>query len=139
LIIDSHIYIIVSPFNSLLHKTKKTVDRYLPLMAACLQAGEEQSDMVNNASIRRLSLSFNRNLNGYSLVKKNAILLLSSLLLQDYIKWRGLFVHRFLAVVADKDNEVSMLAQAALCGPLLEKQPTLLCNHFVGAIFVFNF
>jgi hypothetical protein len=31
-----------------------------------------------------------------------------------------------------------MLAQAALCGPLLKKQPTLLCNHFVGAVFVFN-
>lgn len=57
---------------------------------------------------------------------------------QDYIKWRGLFVHRFLAVTADEDDEVSMLAQAALCGPLLEKQPLLLRNHFVGAVFVFN-
>jgi len=57
---------------------------------------------------------------------------------QDYIKWRGLFVHRFLAAAADKDDEVSMLAQAALCGPLLEKQPALFCNHFVGAVFVLN-
>ena len=35
---------------------------------------------------------------------------MSSLLLQDYIKWRGLFIHRFLAAVADEDDEVSCLA-----------------------------
>jgi len=116
------------------------VDKYLPFMAACLQAGEGRSSAVVDNSGSRLSLSFqNRKIyNGYSLVKKNAILLLSSLLLQDYIKWRGLFIHRFLASVADEDDEVSCLASAALRGPLLEKQPNLLCNHLVGAVFVFN-
>lgn len=112
------------------------VDKYLPFMAACLQAGEKKSVKVNSSS--RLSLTFNSNTDRYSLVKKNAILLLSSLLLQDYVKWRGLFIHRFLAAVADEDDEVSMLAQAALRGPLLDKQPNLIANHFVGAVFVFN-
>jgi len=116
------------------------VDKYLPFMAACLQAGEGKSSATINNSGSRLSLSFHKRKpdNGCSLVKKNAILLLSSLLLQDYVKWRGLFIHRFLAAVADEDGEVSCLAQAALRGPLLEKQPNLLCNHFVGAVFVFN-
>ena len=112
------------------------VDKYLPFMAASLQAGEGKPTQVNSSS--RLSLSFSRKTNGYSLVKKNAIMLLSSLLLQDYIKWRGLFIHRFLAAVADEDDEVSCLAQTALRGPLLSKQPNLLSNHFVGAVFVFN-
>ncbi|KAL7552927.1 hypothetical protein ACHAWF_016177, partial [Thalassiosira exigua] len=111
-------------------------DRYLPFMAACLQAGEGGPAQVNESS--RLSASFERRTNRHSLVKKNAILLLSSLLLQDYIKWRGLLVHRFLAAVADEDDEVSCLAQAALRGPLLDKRPDLLCNHFVGSVFVFN-
>eukprot|EP00578_Thalassiosira_sp_NH16_P031145 CAMPEP_0181081036 /NCGR_PEP_ID=MMETSP1071-20121207/2891_1 /TAXON_ID=35127 /ORGANISM="Thalassiosira sp., Strain NH16" /LENGTH=1196 /DNA_ID=CAMNT_0023162563 /DNA_START=1 /DNA_END=3591 /DNA_ORIENTATION=+ len=111
-------------------------DKYLPYMAACLQAGEGKPTEVNRSS--RLTLSFSRKTNGYSLIKKNAILLLSSLLLQDYVKWRGLFIHRFLAAVADEDDEVACLAQTALSGPLLEKQPNLLCNHFVGAVFVFN-
>mmetsp|Transcript_1016 Transcript_1016/g.1742 ORF Transcript_1016/g.1742 Transcript_1016/m.1742 type:complete len:825 (-) Transcript_1016:481-2955(-) len=116
------------------------VDKYLPFMAACLQAGEGGSSAMVDNSGSCLSLSFQnrKTCNGYSLVKKNAILLLSSLLLQDYIKWRGLFIHRFLAAVADEDDEVSCLAQAALRGPLLEKQPNLLCNHLVGAVFVFN-
>jgi len=112
------------------------VDKYLPFMAASLQAGEGKPVEINQSS--RLSVSFSRRTNGYSLVKKNAIMLLSSLLLQDYIKWRGLFIHRFLAAVADEDDEVSCLAQTALRGPLLSKQPNLLCNHFVGALFVFN-
>ncbi|KAL9190912.1 hypothetical protein ACHAXT_000618 [Thalassiosira profunda] len=113
------------------------VDRYLPFMAGCLQAGEGRPVEVNSSD-RLSSSTFGGRTNRHSLVKKNAIMLLSSLLLQDYIKWRGLFVHRFLAAVADEDDEVSCLAQTAIRGPLLEKQPNLLCNHFVGAVFVFN-
>jgi condensin-2 complex subunit D3 len=112
------------------------VDKYLVFMAGCLQAGEKKLIDVNSRS--HLSITFGMTMGEYSIVKKNAILLLSSLLLQDYIKWRGLFVHRFLAAVADEDDEVSCLAQTALRGPLLEKQPNLLSNSFVGAVFVFN-
>ena len=111
------------------------VDKYLVFMAGCLQAGEKKLVDVNSKS--HLSITFDGTI-PYSMVKKNAILLLSSLLLQDYVKWRGLFVHRFLAAVADEDDEVSCLAQTALRGPLLEKQPNLLSNSFVGAVFVFN-
>ena len=115
------------------------VDKYLPYLAGCLQAGDGKPAQVSGASVSRLSLTFCRQTaNPYSIVKKNAVLLLASLLLQDYIKWRGLFIHRFLAAVADPDDEVSCLASTALRGPLLDKQPTLFSNHFVGAVFVFN-
>jgi condensin-2 complex subunit D3 len=112
------------------------VDKYLPFMAATLQAGDGKSVEVNTNCSH--SLSHSRKCNSYSMVKKNAIMLLSSLLLQDYIKWRGLLIHRFLAAVADEDDEVSQLAQTALRGPLLQKQPNLFANHFVGAVFVLN-
>ncbi|KAL3805311.1 hypothetical protein HJC23_009018 [Cyclotella cryptica] len=112
------------------------VDKYLPFMAACLQAGEVKYPEVGSES--RLSITFNDKTGGYSLVKKNAILLLSSLVLQDYIKWRGLFVFRFLAAVADEDDEVSCLARTAIRGPLLEKQRNLLSSSFVESVFVFN-
>ncbi|KAL7464620.1 hypothetical protein ACHAXS_004956 [Conticribra weissflogii] len=113
------------------------VDKYLPFMAACLQAGNKTFHNVAtnvNLSVNPSAL----HARNYSIVKKNAILLLSSLVLQDYIKWRGLFIHRFLAAVADEDDEVSCLARTALRGPLLEKQPNLLSNSFVEAVFVFN-
>ena len=56
------------------------VDRQLPAMAACLQDGQS------------------------GLVKRHAILLLSSLLLQDYVKWRGLLLMRYMAAVMDTDE-----------------------------------
>jgi condensin-2 complex subunit D3 len=72
------------------------VDRFLPVMAACLQAG------VTDIRVDALSSFCN---DGSALVRKHAVLLLSNLLLQDYIKWRGLLFHRFLvATVSSKDN-----------------------------------
>ena len=112
------------------------VDKYLPFMAACLQAGEAKIPEVGSDS--RLSITFSEKSEAFALVKKNAILLLSSLVLQDYIKWRGLLVFRFLAAVADKDDEVSCLARTAIRGPLIEKQPNLLASSFVESVFVFN-
>ncbi|KAL3924520.1 MAG: hypothetical protein SGILL_000999 [Bacillariaceae sp.] len=99
-------------------------DRYLPVMASCLQNGAEETD------ISLLSRS--------SVVRKHAVLLLSSLLLQDYIKWRGLLFHRFLVACCDDDDEVSTLAETVLTGPLWVRNPKLFFNHFVEALFVFN-
>ena len=90
------------------------VDRQLPAMAACLQDA------------------------GGALVRRHAILLLSSLLLQDYVKWRGLLIMRFLAATVDKDDAVSQMAEMTLCGPLLSKSPLLFSNSFVESLFVFN-
>lgn len=96
------------------------VDRQLPAMAECLQDGIEFGD-ANCAMVRR-----------------HAVLLLSSLLLQDYVKWRGLLVHRYLAATCDKDVSVAQMAEMTLCGPLLRKNPLLFSNNFVESIFVFN-
>lgn len=98
-------------------------DRYLPVMASCLQNGTAE-----NISILERS----------TVVRKHAILLLSSLLLQDYIKWRGLLFHRFLVACSDEDEEVAMLAESVLSGPLLVRNPKIFFNHFVESIFVLN-
>jgi condensin-2 complex subunit D3 len=98
-------------------------DRYLPVMASCLQNGTTE-----NISILERS----------SVVRKHAVLLLSSLLLQDYIKWRGLLFHRFLVACSDDDEEVAMLAESVLSGPLMVRNPKIFFNHFVEAIFVLN-
>jgi condensin-2 complex subunit D3 len=64
--------------------------------------------------------------------------MLSSLLLQDYIKWRGLLFHRFLVATSDSDESVAQLAEITLCGPLLTKHPKLFFNNFVESLFVLN-
>ena len=98
-------------------------DRYLPVMAACLQNGTTE-----NTSILERS----------NVVRKHAVLLLSSLLLEDYIKWRGLLFHRFLVACSDEDHEVAMLAESVLSGPLMLRNPKIFFNHFVETIFVLN-
>jgi len=98
-------------------------DRYLPTMASCLQNG-----CSTNLSILERS----------SVVRKHAVLLLSSLLLQDYIKWRGLLFHRFLVACSDDDEEVALLAESVLSGPLMARNPKIFFNHFVESMFVLN-
>ena len=37
------------------------------------------------------------------LIRRHALALISQLLLQDYLKWRGLLLHRYLAMLVDRD------------------------------------
>mmetsp|Transcript_3560 Transcript_3560/g.9832 ORF Transcript_3560/g.9832 Transcript_3560/m.9832 type:complete len:1551 (-) Transcript_3560:86-4738(-) len=110
-------------------KYTNLVDRYLPVMAACLQSG------ATDLSFNILSSPAS---NGFAPVRKSAVILLSGLIMQDYIKWRGLLFHRFLVATSDDDDEVSEIAAAVLVGPLALKQPKLFFNHFVESFFVLN-
>ena len=103
-------------------------DRYLPVMASCLQSGSSDPEMNLLGPTDRSS----------AITRKHAVLLLSSLLLQDYIKWRGLLFHRFLVACSDEDEQVAALAESVLSGPLCTRQPKLFFNHFVEALFVLN-
>jgi len=100
------------------------VDCHLPAMASCLQA-RARSDSDDQED-------------EFEIVRMHAVLTLSTLLLQDFIKWRGLLFHRFLAATTDASSKVAQIAKAVLCGPLLNKQPNLFHNNFVEAIFVLN-
>ena len=101
-------------------------DRYLPVMASCLQLGVSDSDALPLFS------------GPSAIVRKHAVLLLSSLLLKDYIKFRGLLFHRLLCATSDEDVEVASLAEAVLSGPLFVRYPKLFFNNFVESIFVLN-
>lgn len=103
-------------------------DRYLPVLAACLQAGTEDPEVTMISTTSSES----------AVVRKHAVLLLSSLLLQDYIKWRGLLFHRFLVTCSDDDEGVAHLAENVLSGPLWVRNPKLFYNHFVESLFVLN-
>jgi len=106
------------------------VDRFLPVMAACMQSG-----VTDMTTVQVLESSSNKS---YAVVRSHAIHILSSLLIQDYIKWRGLLFYRFLAAVSDDDDYVANTAETILCGPLLTKEPKLFYTHFVESLFVLN-
>jgi condensin-2 complex subunit D3 len=64
--------------GDLCFKYTNLVDRHLPVMAACLQAGATAQSDTN--------LVVGSKSNGTAPVRKHAVLMLSGLLLQDYIK-----------------------------------------------------
>ena len=99
------------------------VEKFIPLMASCLQPANNfvEKDDSNE-----------------SIVRHHALLILSNLILQDYIKWKGVLFYRFLAAAVDPDPNVANLAKLLLCGPLLTKQPSLFFNNFVDALFILN-
>lgn len=89
------------------------VDNHVPVMATCLQ-------------------------DPHPLVRRHALLLISQLLVQDYVKWRGLLLHRFLSTLVDPNDDIAQLAEYTLCMVLLRKQPGLFVSNFVDALFVLN-
>ncbi len=105
------------------------VDKFLPLMASCLQLSDSDTTLPSLFSCNNTS---------ESIVRHHAILILSNLILKDYIKWRGLLFYRFLATTVDEDPSVARLAKLFLCGPLLSKQSTLFFNNFVDSLFILN-
>jgi non-SMC mitotic condensation complex subunit 1 len=50
----------------------------------------------------------------HPMVRRHALLLLSRLLLQDFLKWRGLLLFRFLACLADSDPQVAQVRDTCI-------------------------
>ena len=72
------------------------------------------------------------------LVRRQAMLLLASLLQRDYLKWRGAVFHRFCLALVDESPAIRDLATHLLGSTLAAKVPMLAHNHFVEAFFVLN-
>jgi hypothetical protein len=89
------------------------VDRHVDTMAQCLQDSD-------------------------SLVRKNALILLTQLLLQDFLKWKGFLLYRFLALTVDSDQEIAEFSRNILQKTLSLKYPQLLTNHFTEALVILN-
>lgn len=89
------------------------VDRHVGSMAACLQDPDV-------------------------LVRRHSFILLTQLLLQEYLKWRGMLLFRFLATILDKDEEMAELAKYVLKNTLQTKYSGFIVQNFTEAIIVFN-
>jgi len=67
------------------------VDRYVPLLAGCVSDENE-------------------------VVRKHALTLLTKLLSEDYIKWKGLLLFRFLAALVDSSSSVQAFGMQQFVG-----------------------
>lgn len=72
------------------------------------------------------------------MIRKNALILISQLLMQDYVKMKGLLLYRFLMMTVDEDYETAMFAKEVIERSLCLKHPGLLVNHFSETFIVLN-
>jgi len=72
------------------------------------------------------------------LVRRHALVLLTGLLQEDYIKWKGTLFVRFLACIVDPNSEIASLSRYALTEIFPQKCPGLLHGQFVETLFALN-
>ena len=73
------------------------------------------------------------------LVRQHALTLITNLLSQDYVKWRGTLFFRYLVALVDDTPSLREQARQALFRVLLPKSNFQVCyTHFVEAVFVLN-
>ena len=72
-------------------------------------------------------------------VRQHALTLITNLLSQDYVKWRGTLFFRYLVALVDDTPSLREQARQALFRVLLPKSNFQVCyTHFVEAVFVLN-
>ncbi|XP_078451127.1 condensin-2 complex subunit D3 isoform X3 [Lampetra planeri] len=71
-------------------------------------------------------------------IRRQTLILLTNLLQEDYVKWRGFLFHRFASVLVDSDPGIQSFAEFCLIHLLLKKHPGIIFQHFIECIFHFN-
>lgn len=73
-----------------------------------------------------------------TIVRRQALLIMTRLIAEDYVKMRSLLLFRFIYSIVDPNKEVSDFAQSCLFDTLNNKDPKLLSQHFIDALLYFN-
>ncbi|XP_048369194.1 condensin-2 complex subunit D3 [Sphaerodactylus townsendi] len=89
------------------------VDKYVPNVSTCLKDPEP-------------------------FIRKQTLILLTNLLQEEFVKWKGSLFFRFVSVLVDSNPDIASLAEFCLVHLLLKRNPTMFSQHFVECIFHFN-
>ncbi|XP_073698531.1 condensin-2 complex subunit D3 [Garra rufa] len=90
-----------------------TVTRYIPNISACLRDKEP-------------------------IVREQTLIMLTNLLQEEYVKWKGALFFRFAVALVDPDPSIADLCEYCLVDLLLKKSPLMFSQHFIECIFHFN-
>ncbi|XP_030077819.1 condensin-2 complex subunit D3 isoform X2 [Microcaecilia unicolor] len=89
------------------------VDRYIPNISVCLRDKDP-------------------------FIRKQTLIMLTNLLQEDFVKWKGSLFFRFISVVVDPDSDISRFGEFCLVHLLLKRNPVMFSQHFIECIFHFN-
>ncbi|XP_063077652.1 condensin-2 complex subunit D3 [Engraulis encrasicolus] len=71
-------------------------------------------------------------------VRKTALVMLTNLLQEEYLKWKDSLFFRYAAAMADSVPEIAKLCEYCLVDRLLKKNPNMFYQHFIECIVHFN-
>ncbi|KAM5131954.1 condensin-2 complex subunit D3 [Mantella aurantiaca] len=89
------------------------VDRYIPNVSMCLKDREP-------------------------FVRRQTLIMLTNLLQEDFIKWKGSLFFHFISVLVDPDQDIAKFGEFCLVHLLLKRNPVMFSQHFIECIFYFN-
>ncbi|XP_033751450.1 LOW QUALITY PROTEIN: condensin-2 complex subunit D3-like [Pecten maximus] len=90
-----------------------TADRYISNIASCLKDNSP-------------------------LVRKQTLTILTRLLQEDFIKWKGILFFRFITTLLDECDKIADFAEFCLIHMLFQRHPSMFFHHFMECIFHFN-
>ncbi|KAL2078279.1 hypothetical protein ACEWY4_025964 [Coilia grayii] len=71
-------------------------------------------------------------------VRNTALVMLTNLLQEEYLKWKDSLFFRYAAAMADSVGEIAKLCEYCLVDRLLKKNPQMFYQHFIECIVHFN-
>ncbi|XP_062864703.1 condensin-2 complex subunit D3 [Trichomycterus rosablanca] len=74
----------------------------------------------------------------YPIIRKQSLIMLTNLLREEFIKWKGSLFFRFAAVLVDPDPAIADLCEYCLVDLLQKRNPLMFFQHFIECIFHFN-
>ncbi|XP_043850916.1 condensin-2 complex subunit D3 isoform X2 [Dromiciops gliroides] len=89
------------------------VDRYIPNISVCLKDSDP-------------------------FIRKQTLILLTNLLQEEFVKWKGSLFFRFVSSLVDENSEISSFGEFCLVHLLLKRNPVMFFQHFIECIFHFN-
>lgn len=89
------------------------VDKYIPNISMCLKDSDP-------------------------FIRKQTLILLTNLLQEEFVKWRGSLFFQFVSTLIDSHPDVASFGEFCLAHLLLKRNPAMFFQHFVECVFHFN-
>ncbi|CAL8334207.1 unnamed protein product [Lota lota] len=89
------------------------VDCYVPNISSCLRDDQQ-------------------------VIREQTLIMLTNLLQEEYVKWKGSLFFRFVTVLVDPVPAIASLCEYCLVHLLLKKNTAMFSQHFIECIFHFN-
>uniref|UniRef100_A0A672MDN0 Condensin-2 complex subunit D3 n=1 Tax=Sinocyclocheilus grahami TaxID=75366 RepID=A0A672MDN0_SINGR len=125
--------------------------KYLPVFARELEVGTELAVRSNVVVVMcdlcvRYTNTVTRYISNISaclrdkdpIVREQTLIMLTNLLQEEYVKWKGALFFRFAIALVDPDPTIADLCEYCLVDLLLKKSPLMFSQHFIECIFHFN-